>query len=434
MMMLVRKDSWKSRPGVLLPAAGVLLVAILSMTALAIDGGMAMSTRRMAQGAADAAALAGAAQLYSHYPVYHGVDTPGDARAAALALALDNGYANTMVTVNIPPQSGTYHGKAGYVEVLITASMPRIFSGLFGSGNLQVTARAVAVGQWVPYPTGILALDPTSSGSVTMSGNGTINVTGAPIVVNSNSATAVEASGNGTIAAPQVFIAGGDATAGNGEVEGTVYSGAHPVPDPLAYLPQPGQTGAPPIPLAGTILTSPIGNGNATQYDVYPGSYSSFPNWGNNDVVVFHQAGANNPNGGIYYITGGFNENSATIMMAPGETGGMMMFMATGAINLAGNFKGSVTLAPLSSGPYQGMVYFQARDNSSAVSITGNGSVNLGGTWYAPAGTMSFAGNGIINMNNSQAISYDVSAVGNGTININWNGTSVPTRQIQLVE
>ncbi|HNT53224.1 MAG TPA: pilus assembly protein TadG-related protein, partial [Anaerolineaceae bacterium] len=37
----------------------VALVALLALTALAIDGGMLLSERRIAQGAADAASLAG---------------------------------------------------------------------------------------------------------------------------------------------------------------------------------------------------------------------------------------------------------------------------------------------------------------------------------------------------------------------------------------
>src|SRR5437588_3461333 len=72
----------------------VCLSVIIGIVALGMDGGRMMDERRRAQGAADAAALAGAGDLYLNYAQNGGKDSNGTALAAALASALANGYSN----------------------------------------------------------------------------------------------------------------------------------------------------------------------------------------------------------------------------------------------------------------------------------------------------------------------------------------------------
>src|SRR5437016_4623057 len=105
------------RGGVVLPLLVVSLAVLLGIVALVMDGGRLLDERRHAQAAADAAALAAAADLYANYTSYQGTDPSGSAKAAALASALSNSFASGAVTVNIPPQSGTFAGQAGYVEI-----------------------------------------------------------------------------------------------------------------------------------------------------------------------------------------------------------------------------------------------------------------------------------------------------------------------------
>ncbi len=75
----------------------------------------------------------------------------------------------SIVTVNIPPASGPFTGKAGYAEVIITYYQQRGFSTIFGSNNLPVKARAVARGSTGNI--GILILDPVISDSAEIDGN-----------------------------------------------------------------------------------------------------------------------------------------------------------------------------------------------------------------------------------------------------------------------
>src|SRR5205823_12064077 len=140
------------------------------MAAITLDGGGLLDGRRHAQATADAGAMAAASVLYQKYPSFNGYDSNGAAAAAALAVAASNGFSNDSITstviVNIPPASGPYAGKAGYVEVLVTYNQPLTFARIFGSDKKPVTARAVAKGAWEPHATGVLVLDYTGQAAL----------------------------------------------------------------------------------------------------------------------------------------------------------------------------------------------------------------------------------------------------------------------------
>lgn len=106
--------------------------------AVSLDLGILQAEQRHAQAAADAAAIAGAIDLYKNYVTNNGADTKGTAYTSALDTAAANGYANdgvtTIVTVTIPPTSGYFVNQAGYVEVIAQYNQSRGFSNRFGSG------------------------------------------------------------------------------------------------------------------------------------------------------------------------------------------------------------------------------------------------------------------------------------------------------------
>src|SRR4051812_27846547 len=89
----------------------IALIAIISIVAISIDGGVLIDDPRKVQAAADAAALAAAADLYNQLLAgVKGNDASGTAAASARTTAAGNGYDNdgttNLVTVNIPPKSG----------------------------------------------------------------------------------------------------------------------------------------------------------------------------------------------------------------------------------------------------------------------------------------------------------------------------------------
>jgi len=61
-----------------------------------------------------------------------------------------------------------------------------------------------------------------------------------------------------------------------------------------------------------------------------------------------------------------------------------------GGITLSGN--GTFNLTAPASGPYAGVVIFQARDNTRAISLSRNAMAGLGGTLYAPAALLYLTG------------------------------------------
>src|SRR5690242_14053911 len=106
--------------GVIIVLVAICLTALLSIVAIALDGGLLLDQRRRLQSAADAAALAAAVDLYKNYPTNNGLDKGGSAKASALSVASLNHYENdgttNRVTVNIPPSSGNYSGRVGCAE------------------------------------------------------------------------------------------------------------------------------------------------------------------------------------------------------------------------------------------------------------------------------------------------------------------------------
>src|SRR5262245_42534722 len=165
-----------SRRGAVAPFVALCLIALMSIVAIAIDGGMLLDRRRGCQAAADAAALAAAEDLFYNWQGNKGMDTLKTAYQSALATAAANGFNNhgvsSTVTVNIPPTTGNFAGQAGYAEVIIQYNQPRGFSGILGSGDMPVKARAVARGLWVPFNNGIIVLHPTAASALSANGNG----------------------------------------------------------------------------------------------------------------------------------------------------------------------------------------------------------------------------------------------------------------------
>src|SRR5271170_1521471 len=118
MALIHRHHDNVSRRGAIVAWLVLSLTAVVGVAALGMDGGRLMEERRHAQATADAAALAAGADLYTNWWSNHGVDSGSTAQSAALSLAAANGYSNdgvtSVVTVNIPPKSGSFAGQANY--------------------------------------------------------------------------------------------------------------------------------------------------------------------------------------------------------------------------------------------------------------------------------------------------------------------------------
>jgi hypothetical protein len=411
---MFKKSSSKSRRGAVAVLVTVSLVALLSVVALALDGGLLLDDRRRVQAAADAAALAAADDLYLNWQTSSGTDGGGTAAKAARDNAAANGYSNdgptSAVTVNIPPTSGNFVGQAGYAEVIIQFNQKRGFSGIFGSGDIPVRARAVARGLWTPFNDGILVLHPTAPSALNANGNGTTTVRNANIIVDSNNSLAATTVGNAFVSDPsQVIAITGTNPGYSGNFTGNIVTGQQPTPDPLAYLPTPD-------PSTMTVRTVPSG----TNITIEPGRYVGGIQISGQTTLTMEP--------GIYYMDGGdFQFSGQGNLNASG-----VMIYSTAGLSVTG--LGSVTMSPPTSGIYTGITYFQSRTSSATALVNGNGGYNITGTFYLAGGLANLQGNGDASVA-SQVVCLLMSSGGNGATNIVWAGPpTARTRIIGLVE
>ena len=423
------------RRGAVAVLVAVLLTTLLGIMAIAVDGGLLLDNHRRVQGAADAAALAVATELFVHYPAIESTgvyDPNGAAAAAALASASANGFPNdgshSTVTVRLPPTSGPFTGRAGYAEVIVTFYQDRYFSGIWGAAKSPVVARSVARGRWASSNRGIVVLDPIAKDALNASGTGTVTVTGgAAVIVDSNNAVAAAATGGGMITAPAFEITGGY----TGSLIGEIQTGVPPTPDHLRYLP------APSVPSKGTIKTASLGQGNK-EYTLTPGRFSNLPNFNAGDRVVLKQASANGE--GIYYIDGGLKSTGADIVMDESTSGGVMIYNdpASSAlseqIQITGNSSGTVNLSALTSGPYAGMLLWQRRSATQQLSVAGGGNFSLIGTFYAANALLQVTGSGDAVIG-SQYVSRKLNLGGGGNTRISYTDSGTARlREVALVE
>ena len=197
-----------------------------------------------------------------------------------------------------------------------------------------------------------------------------------------------------------IDVHGGVSKSGNASFSPAPTTGAAVLADPLGSLAQPSTTG-----LTSYGSESLSGNSSAT---IKPGIYSGISVSGNGTLTL---------DSGLYIIEGGgfsvsgnasVTGSGVTIFNAGSKyptTGGTY-----GSITLTGN--GSYNLSPPTTGTYAGIVIFQSRDNTTALTLSGNAS-GMTGTIYAPVAALTESGNAALNA------SIDVD-----TLSISGNGVS----------
>ena len=111
--------------------------------------------------------------------------------------------------------------------------------------------------------------------------------------------------------------------------------------------------------------------------------------------------------GGGFSVSGS-SSVSGTGVMIYNDAGG-------GAITISGS--GSITLSPMTSGPYAGITLFQARTATASVAVSGIGpSTNISGTFYAADASINISGSG--SGVGSQYIASTLGLSGSGSINV----------------
>ena len=244
--------------------------------------------------------------------------------------------------------------------------------GTFLASSTTVTVTSTAA----PAVPTIYVLDPSASSALSTSGSSGINV-GGTVYVDSSSASAVNSSGASSITASAIDVVGGVQKGSNVTFSVTPTTGVSSVADPLAAVIAPSTTG---LTNYGAISVS--GSNSLT---INPGIYTQISVSGNGSLTL---------NPGIYIIEGG----GFTVTGHGNLTGnGVLIFNAgSNYPSSGGNFggitlssKGTINLSAATSGTYAGLLIYQSRDNTRALSLSG---ATLSGTVYAANALLSMSG------------------------------------------
>jgi Flp pilus assembly protein TadG len=414
--MIRTKNRHEKREGAVYALLLVSISVIVALLAITLDGGRLLDQRRSVQQAADLAALAAAADLYSNYGVNNGLDPSGTAAAAALSIAQANGFAcdgvTSSITVNVPPASGPFVNVAGHVEVILHANVTGSFSACVTNSAIGAGGRGVARGR--RKSVGVAALASSGTG-VQNSNGGSIAIVGDALYVNSSSSSALSL-GSGALSAVSTEVVGGY-SGSLANVVGPVDTGAQPVSDPLAALPGPDTS---------SLTTFPSKNYISGTTTLGPGIYRS-------GLKILGTATVNlQP--GVYVLDGG----GISVTGAASLIGNQVMIyntsisQASGPINIS--VSGTVTLSAPVSGPYVGIGLYQDRAISTAVKIAGNGNMTITGMVYAPSAQVQLTGNGAGDTLGGWVLGSSVTMSGSGSFKLN-QGTARPILpDVHLVE
>ena len=306
-------------------------------------------------------------------------------------------YDTTTSTDLTPGGVALSTGAATFSTTSLAAGNHTIKASYSGDTNFiasSASTSSITIGQ------SIIVLDLSAGGALSLSGNASIKLAGG-VYVDSSSSSALSAGGNAQIKASVIDVHGGVQKSGNASFSPAPITGAATVADPLASLASPSTSG-----LTSYGSESLSGSSSAT---IKPGIYSQISVSGSAKLTL---------SSGIYIIEGGgftvsgsasVSGSGVTIVnagsMYPGSGG------TYGSITFSSN--GSYSLSPPTTGTYAGIVIFQTRDNSKALTLSGNTS-GMTGTVYAPAAQLVESGNAQLNA----AVVVDMLTVsGNGVAN-----------------
>jgi len=388
----------------------IALVVMMSFAALASDIGLMWRVKLQMQGAADAAAVAGADALLA--------GGSGAPSTAAQALSSTNGFTdgsptswsshNVSVTVNNPPASGAFTGNSSAVEVIISQLQPSFFAGTLGFASMTVTARSVALSS--SGPNCVYSLDPAVSGALTMTSGASIS-SSCGVLVNSSSSSAININSGASISAPSIGVVGGVSSGSGASTTPAPVTGVAGFPDPLSNVPAPsvGTCTSKTVPLGSSSLSS----GYYCGLNVNSGASLTL-------------------NSGSYSFNGNFNVTSGASVTGTGVT----LYFKSGT--LAETSGATINLSAPTSGSYSGILVFEDRSNSTQMNVNSGASLTLTGALYLPDANLTITSGATINNVYSILVADSITVTSGASISLNANYSGLsngsPIRTAVLAE
>ncbi len=406
-------DVWRDSTGAVAVVLAVTLPVFVGGLGLGAEVGYWYFGQRKVQNAADVAAYAGAVALRAGVGKSKMDDAAGDA-AAESGFRVDRGE----IEVVTPPTTGTYAGDTNAVEVRLVERLPRLFSAIFKSGEVDVPGRAVAL-VGAGQPTCVLALDGSASGAVTFTGSTGAILVGCNVHANSLSGAGVIVSGSATVETPCLSSSGGvSVTSGLTLTECvTPYINADVAADPYADVSEPDITQPETTP-------NVFGGGAGATYNISPGRYRGM------DIRR-----TVNMAPGVYVIDGG----SLTINSTASVHGSGVTFFLTNGATLSMNGGADVQLSAPSAGTYAGMLMYVDRGEPyNEYTVNGDSGSTVNGAVYAANGRVRMNGSSTFGGGCTQIVARTIEFSGNAGIGIDCTGTGVrdirTSRLVTLVE
>ena len=388
----------KDSRAVIIVITALLFPVLLAFLALAVDIGKIYDLKRRTQNAANAGALGGAFEVYR---IHAATDVDQAGHEDAIKNGFDNSDSNVTVTINYPY---TWQGVSGYVEAIVTETVPTYFAGVFNQNDVIVRSRAVAgLGN---YSSGcVIALDPSAQGALTIQGTADFDVN-CEIEVPSDHPKGLRINGSPPcVNSSGMGVVGGYFTPGNNScidpppVGGMMYD-----EDPMSKALYDGVLTEPdPVGMTCDYTNTNIGGGAVT---LTPGYYcgTSFVD-AVTGLTVYRPAiqitgGTVDFEAGVYYLDSGMSIGGGAVV-----TGDDVLFYNTNyvaapseydywdEISVTGN--AVVTLSGYESSPYQGALIWE--DSSAPTGnrthlFGGTATLNFSGFIYAPNSEVAWRG------------------------------------------
>ncbi len=414
------------------------MVAILAITALAVDGSLLYNQRRNDQNTADSAALAGAgaaAQKLRGFKPSEFSCGPGStslamqasdlAVDAAVLSALDDGV--NLDRYNLSNKNGvtvrceTDGDGDQYldVHVMVSSEKETTFARIISIDTLDTTSEAVArVYPNQPFAGGNALVSLADNcdfrnGGIFAWGGSTTFITGGGIFSNS----CVEASGstevhiiNGTVHAYQ--------TTGCSNYDPNNTENRVPCEKADEMLPK----GMIPEPVCPTRTAA-----NTKSEGIYDGTIK--PGWYLNGISTKNK-GSLTLLPGLYCIKGDLENNAQSTLIAEGVT----LFMIDGGVEIRQNDAGQVSLKSCGTPPcvtlgredfpaVQGLLMIFDYDNDSDVIMNGCSTNEFVGTIYGESNDFTLNGDSTDSTFNTQIVSKSVYVSGSATLDMNLDST-----------